>query len=124
MTTRKQPAQNVGIKIQKQTKHKIVFLRAPNRYKKAQIAICRIQYKVRFTLVQTYTLIPETRKQVLRHVGNLWLSSQSMLVVVNHLFSYFAFFESTLFSLKYKRITLQFLLEPKTNLYRLTNYKK
>jgi hypothetical protein len=78
-----------SISIQKQNKYSYTFLRAPNRYKKAQVKLELIRYKVSFRFIYNYDIM---------FIKNFNISY--FLYFINFFFHYFTFFESTLFFLK------------------------
>jgi len=78
-----------SVSISKQNKYAYTFLRAPNRYKKAQVKLELIRYKVTFKFVYNYSI---------SFIKNFNLPY--FLYFVNFFFYYFTFFESTLFFLK------------------------
>lgn len=85
-----------SVSISKQNKYSHTFLRAPNRYKKAQVKLELIRYKVVFKFVYNYDI---------SFIKNFNISY--FLYFINFFFHYFTFFESTLFFLKKITIKIQ-----------------
>lgn len=87
---------NVSIFIKKKNKYQKSFLRAPNKYKKAQVKIELIRYEVTFKFSFNYNL---------EFVNKL--NIRYLLYFINFFFSFFLFFESTLFFLKKKKFNIK-----------------
>lgn len=85
-----------SVSISKQNKYEYTFLRAPNRYKKAQVKLELVRYKVVFRLAYDYNI---------SFIKNFDMSY--FLYFINFFFYYFTFFESTLFFLKKIMIKVQ-----------------
>jgi hypothetical protein len=107
----------------KKTKYLKSFLRAPNKYKKAQIKIELIRYEVKFKFSFMYEVCkPKINKNTpsihekgtYKQKYNISLDTgyKSLLCYfINFLFYFSRFFESTLFFLKKKRIIILFDLK-------------
>lgn len=79
------------------------FLRAPNKYKKAQIKLNLVRYKVAFSFTNLYDI--EFIK--LNYSNNF----APLIYFINYFFYFFLFFESTSFFLEKKKILIK--LNPK-----------
>lgn len=82
--------------ITKKNKYLQSFLRAPNRYKKAQVKIELIRYQVTFIFNYYYDI------SFIKNFNLLFF-----FYFINFFFYFFLFFESTLFFLKKKRIKIK-----------------
>jgi hypothetical protein len=93
-----------SISIKKKNKHFMSFLRAPNKYKKAQIKIELIRYeiKVKFFIYYFLNFLLYTNS----NKNTLFLNN--FLYFVSFYFQNFSFIESTLFFLKKKKILIEF----------------
>lgn len=87
-----------SVSISKQNKYTHTFLRSPNRYKKAQVKLELIRYKVIFKFVYNYNI---------SFIKNFNISY--FMYFINFFFYYFTFFESTLFFLK--KITIKIKID-------------
>jgi hypothetical protein len=85
-----------SISIKKKNKHFISFLRAPNKYKKAQIKIELIRYEIKVKFFIYYFL------------NFLTYNNKNILYFISYYFQNFSFLESTLFFLKKKKIMIEF----------------
>jgi hypothetical protein len=85
-----------SLSIKKNNKYSQSFLRAPNRYKKAQVKIELIRYEVKFRISYNYNLTLTKN-----------FSINYFLYFINFFFFIFLFFESTLFFLRKKKIKLK-----------------
>jgi len=85
-----------SLSIKKNNKYLQSFLRAPNRYKKAQVKIELIRYEVTFKMSYYYDL--SFIKQ---------FNLNYFLHFINFFFHFFLFFESTLFFLKKKKLRVK-----------------
>ena len=85
-----------SLSIKKKNKYLQSFLRAPNRYKKAQVKIELIRYEVTFKVSYYYNL------SFIKSFNIYYF-----LYFINFFFYFFLFFESTLFFLRKKRIKLK-----------------
>jgi hypothetical protein len=85
-----------SLSIKKKNKYLQSFLRAPNRYKKAQVKIELVRYEVVFKVVYHYSLT---------FIKNFNISY--FLYFIKFFFYFFLFFESTLFFLRKKKIKLK-----------------
>jgi len=83
--------------IKKKNKYLTSLLRAPNKYKKAQIKIELIRYEIIFTFSFFYNL------DFISNNFNL----KYLLYFINFFFNFFLFFESTLFFLKKKKFKVK-----------------
>ena len=84
------------ISIKKSNKYLQSFLRAPNRYKKAQVKIELIRYQVKFKFSRCYDLT------FIKNFNTLYF-----LYFINFFLSSFLFIESTLFFLKKNKIKVE-----------------
>jgi len=82
--------------IQKKKYNSYTFLRAPNKYKKAQVKIVNIKYKILFSTLSNYELNSFTS-----------LNLSHLIYFLNLYFNNFFFFESTFFFLEKKSIELK-----------------
>ena len=82
----------------KSKKNNVSFLRAPNKYKKAQIKISLIRYHVIFKINKDYSNI---------HL-NLLKNKIFLFNFIDFLFNFIDFFESSLFVLRKKKISIIF----------------
>lgn len=90
--------QRCTITIKKSNTYRNTFLRAPNKYKKAQIALELVRYKVIFKKVIFYSFKGfEFKKNTLI----------SILYFINFFFNFFLFLESPLFFLSKKKILVE-----------------
>jgi hypothetical protein len=89
-------AKNNSLTIKKKNKYLQSFLRAPNRYKKAQVKIELIRYEVTFKVSYYYNLT------FIKNFDILYF-----LYFIKFFFYFFLFFESTLFFLRKKTIKLK-----------------
>lgn len=87
---------NSSLTIKKKNKYLQTFLRAPNRYKKAQVKIELVRYQVTFNFTYYYDLSFILNFNLLH-----------LLYFINFFLYLFTFFESTLFFLRKKKITLK-----------------
>ncbi len=87
---------NNKLSIVKSNKSIQSFLRAPNKYKKAQIKVELVRYQVTFKFSYFYDLL---------FIKNFNLLH--FLYFINYFFFLFLFFESTLFFLKKKKIKIK-----------------
>jgi len=91
------------VKINKSNKYDMSFLRAPNKYKKAQIKINIVRYHVIFECSRMYKL-----------PASLQIANYTVIFnFVSFLFNFISFFESTLFYLRKKQLVIK--LEPQIN---------
>lgn len=90
---------NYKLRIFKRKKYSASLLRAPNKYKKAQIKITLVRYFIIFNCRKYYQL------------PQLDMNYNFLFNFVNFLFNFVNFFESTLFTLKRKKISVK--LDPK-----------
>ena len=92
-----------SISIKKKNKHFMSFLRAPNKYKKAQIKIELIRYEIKVNFFIYYFL------NFLLYTNNKnTLFLNNFLYFVSFYFQNFSFIESTLFFLKKKKVVIEF----------------
>lgn len=98
---------NYKLRIFKRKNYSASLLRAPNKYKKAQIKIALIRYFIIFNCYKYYQL------------PKINMNCDFLFNFVNFLFNFVNFFESTLFTLKRKKISIK--LDPKyyLNLFEL-----
>lgn len=92
---------NVSIKILKKNNKSITFLRAPNKYKKAQIKLELLRYEIKFTF---------------RLILSWEIQKKFILDFIRFLFNFYLYFESTLFFLRKKKISLNFTAKNTNNL--------
>lgn len=90
---------NISLSIKKKNKYFKSFLRAPNKYKKAQVKVELVRYEIKFKFYYNYNL---------NFVQNL--NIQNLIYFINFYFNFTLFLESTLFFLKKKKIKI--LLNP------------
>jgi hypothetical protein len=86
---------NTRLSIYKKNYFSQSFLRAPNKYKKAQIKINLTRYKIVFSMTINYTLN-----------DSLFLNINNLIYFLNYSLSYFLFFESSFFFLEKKKLVL------------------
>lgn len=86
---------NYSLKINKIKKYSNSFLRAPNKYKKAQVKVTLVRYNVIFECFRKY------------EIPNAVVTETILFNFINFLFNFINFFESTLFTLKKKKIKLK-----------------
>lgn len=96
---KKQNSKSIKLSILKKISKSNSFLRAPNKYKKAQIKINLIRYKILFSFKNSYNL---------DFLKNLKLNN--IIYVLNYFFYFFLFFESSFFFLEKKilKITMDY----------------
>nr|YP_009512660.1 hypothetical protein [Uronema marinum]AXJ93352.1 hypothetical protein [Uronema marinum] len=88
---------NVKLSIRKKNNKSYTFLRAPNKYKKAQVKITNVRYKIKFSFTNNYEL------------SNIdILNTQYFFYFLNYFFYLFLFFESSFFFLEKKSINIKF----------------
>lgn len=86
---------NYKLKIHKSKKFSSSFLRAPNKYKKAQVKITLVRYHVAFKCTKYYEL------------PNFNFNYGFLFNFISFLFNFISFFESTLFVLKKKKLSIK-----------------
>jgi len=84
------------LSIQKKKVNSYSFLRAPNKYKKAQVKIVNIKYKINFTLKSEYSI---------NFKNQFYLDH--LIYFLNFYFNSYFFFESTFFFLEKKSLELK-----------------
>lgn len=85
---------NYKLKISKIKKYSMSYLRSPNKYKKAQVKITLVRYNIIFKCFKFYD------------VTALKFNIPFFLQFINFLFTFINFFESALFTLKKKKISV------------------
>lgn len=91
---------NYSVLIKKKNNYRKTFLRAPNKYKKAQVAIEILRYEITIRKTFNYVL----------NKNNLYKKNVllSILYFINFFFNFFLFIESPLFFLKKKKLNIEF----------------
>jgi len=88
---------NIKLSIMKKNVKSYTFLRAPNKYKKAQVKIMLTRYKILFSFVNNYNLTFIKK-----------FNTDQFFYFLNYFFFLFLFFESSFFFLEKKNIKIQF----------------
>ena len=104
----KKSSSNYRVKISKTSSHNISFLRAPNKYKKAQVKVNIIRYNVTFECTHTYLFN-----------SFYFFNSKKIFMFINFLFNFINFFESSLFYLKKKKLIVKLPSYTTLNMFEL-----
>lgn len=88
---------SVKLSIYKKEYYLNSFLRAPNKYKKAQVKLSLVRYKINFTILNDYRI----------NLSSYNTPILPFTYFINYLFYYFLFFESTFFFMEKKKINIK-----------------